>query len=82
MAADVVPVIPLHIAVAFAHHRAADTVAGLVLRLQEAVGIAVDPNPGALIEALPGTGEPKYAPISGAEYLKMRLDATYVDKVT
>ena len=42
----------------------------------------LDPNPDAVIEALPGTGAAKYAPVAGAEYLKMRLDATYKDKVT
>ena len=42
----------------------------------------LDPNPDALIEALPGTGAAKYPPVSGADYLKMRLDATYSDKVT
>ena len=42
----------------------------------------LDPNPDALIEALPGTGEAKYPPVTGAEYLKMRLDATYTDKIT
>ncbi|MCG6885504.1 MAG: isopenicillin N synthase family oxygenase [Silicimonas sp.] len=42
----------------------------------------LDPNPDALIAALPGTGEAKYPPITGAEYLKMRLDATYTEKIT
>lgn len=42
----------------------------------------LDPNPDAVIEALPGTGAAKYPPVTGAEYLKMRLDATYIDKVT
>lgn len=42
----------------------------------------LDPNPDAVIEALPGTGAAKYPPVSGAEYLKMRLDATYKDKIT
>ncbi|MEO1537134.1 MAG: 2-oxoglutarate and iron-dependent oxygenase domain-containing protein [Pseudomonadota bacterium] len=42
----------------------------------------LDPNPDALIEALPGTGAAKYPPITGADYLKMRLDATYTDKIT
>lgn len=42
----------------------------------------LDPNPDALIEALAGTGEAKYPPVTGAEYLKMRLDATYKDKIT
>ncbi len=42
----------------------------------------LDPNPDAVVEALPGTGEAKYPPVTGADYLKMRLDATYTDKVT
>ena len=42
----------------------------------------LDPNPNALIEALPGTGTAKYPPVTGAEYLKMRLDATYSEKIT
>ena len=42
----------------------------------------LDPNPDAVIEALPGTGTAKYPPVTGAEYLKMRLDATYTDKIT
>ncbi len=42
----------------------------------------LDPNPDAVIKALPGTGEAKYPPTSGAEYLRMRLDATYTEKVT
>ena len=41
-----------------------------------------DPNPDALIEALPGTGAAKYPPVTGAAYLKERLDATYSVKVT
>lgn len=42
----------------------------------------LDPNPNAVIEALPGTGSAKYPPVTGAEYLKMRLDATYSEKIT
>ena len=42
----------------------------------------LDPNPEAVIEALPGTGVAKYPAVTGAAYLKMRLDATYKDKVT
>ena len=33
-------------------------------------------------KALPGTGAAKYPPVTGAEYLRMRLDATYTEKVT
>ena len=42
----------------------------------------LDPNPDAVIKALPGTGTAKYPSVTGAEYLKMRLDATYKGKVT
>ncbi|MDD9976224.1 MAG: isopenicillin N synthase family oxygenase [Boseongicola sp.] len=42
----------------------------------------LDPNPDAVISALPGTGEAKYPPVTGEEYLRMRLDATYSEKVT
>ncbi|HEY0185617.1 MAG TPA: 2OG-Fe(II) oxygenase family protein, partial [Rhodopila sp.] len=40
-----------------------------------------DPNPDALVEALPGCvpagSRPKYPPISAAAYLRSRLDPTY-----
>ena len=49
IAADVVPVIALHAVAGLADHRATDAVPGLVLRLQEAVGIAVNRNPGIQI---------------------------------
>lgn len=42
----------------------------------------VDPNPDAVIEALPGTGDPKCQPVTGTECLKMRLDATYDATIT
>jgi len=42
----------------------------------------LDPNPDAIIQALPGTGAEKYPAVTGAEYLRMRLDATYTEKVT
>ncbi|MCV6592818.1 MAG: isopenicillin N synthase family oxygenase [Silicimonas sp.] len=42
----------------------------------------LDPNPDALIEALPGTGAAKYPPVTGADYLRHRLDATYTESVT
>ncbi|MDE0697927.1 MAG: isopenicillin N synthase family oxygenase [Boseongicola sp.] len=42
----------------------------------------LDPNPNAVIEALPGTGNPRYQPVTSAEYLKLRLDATYGAKIT
>lgn len=37
----------------------------------------LDPNPDSVIAALPGTGTPKYPPVSGADYLASRLNATY-----
>ncbi len=37
----------------------------------------LDPNPDSVIEALPGTGAAKYPPVTGAEYLAHRLNATY-----
>lgn len=51
-------------------------------RQRRSLAFFLDPNPDAVIEALPGTGEAKYPPVTGAEYLKIRLDATYRDKVT
>lgn len=35
------------------------------------------PNPDTVVEALPGTGEAHYAPITSADYLTQRLHATY-----
>lgn len=46
-------------------------------RARQSVAFFLDPNPDALIAALPGTGAPKYPPVTGAEYLRSRLDATY-----
>jgi isopenicillin N synthase-like dioxygenase len=34
-----------------------------------------DPNPEALVAGVPSCGEPRYAPILAADYLKMRLDS-------
>jgi isopenicillin N synthase-like dioxygenase len=44
---------------------------------RRSVAFFLDPNPDAVIAALPGTGPPKYPPITGADYLRARLDATY-----
>jgi isopenicillin N synthase-like dioxygenase len=44
---------------------------------RRSVAFFLDPNPDAVIAALPGTGRPKYPPITGADYLRARLDATY-----
>ncbi|WP_090060760.1 isopenicillin N synthase family dioxygenase [Celeribacter neptunius] len=38
----------------------------------------LDPNPDSLIAPLPGTGAAQYAPIRAAEYLRARLDETYL----
>ncbi|MEM6386539.1 MAG: 2-oxoglutarate and iron-dependent oxygenase domain-containing protein [Pseudomonadota bacterium] len=51
-------------------------------KTRRSLAFFLDPNPDAIIEALPGTGEAKYPPVSGAEYLKMRLSATYTEKTT
>jgi len=37
----------------------------------------LDPNPDSVIQALPGTGAAKYPPVTGADYLASRLNATY-----
>ena len=50
-------------------------------RVRRSIPFFLDPNPDAVIRALPGTGEAKYPPVTGADYLKMRLDATYVPEV-
>jgi len=44
---------------------------------RRSVAFFLDPNPDAIISALPGTGTPKYPPIAAADYLRARLDATY-----
>ena len=44
---------------------------------RRSVAFFLDPNPDAVIAALPGTGKPKYPPVTGADYLRSRLDATY-----
>ena len=46
-------------------------------RARASVAFFLDPNPDAVIAALPGTGEAKYPPVTGAAYLRQRLDATY-----
>lgn len=49
-------------------------------RARRSVAFFLDPNPEAVISALPGTGAPRYGPITAAEYLRARLDATYLPK--
>lgn len=46
-------------------------------RPRRSIAFFLDPNPDSLVAALPGTGTPKRPPITGADYLRMRLDATY-----
>ena len=45
-------------------------------RERYSIAFFFDPNPDALVEAIPSCGEPRYAPILAADYLKMRLDAS------
>ena len=47
---------------------------------RRSIAFFLDPNPDSVITALPGTGEAKYAAITGADYLRSRLDATYTPK--
>lgn len=46
-------------------------------RPRQSVAFFLDPNPEAVIAALPGTGPAKYPETTGAAYLRERLDATY-----
>ena len=46
-------------------------------RARQSVAFFLDPNPDAVVAALPGTGAPKYPPVTGAAYLQSRLSATY-----
>lgn len=48
-------------------------------RQRRSVAFFLDPNPEAVIDALPGTGAAKYPPTTGAAYLRSRLDATYTE---
>jgi isopenicillin N synthase-like dioxygenase len=50
-------------------------------RVRRSVAMFVEANPDVVVEALPGTGTPKYAPIRAADYLQSRLDATYNETV-
>lgn len=49
-------------------------------RQRRSVAMFVEAHPDVMVEALPGTGTPKYVPIRAADYLKSRLDATYNEK--
>lgn len=46
-------------------------------RQRRSVAFFLDPDPDAEIAALPGTGAPVYPPVTGAAYLRSRLEATY-----
>lgn len=50
-------------------------------RLRHSLAFFLDPNPGAVLAALPGTtgpGRPAlWPPVTAADYLRSRLDATY-----
>ena len=46
-------------------------------RGRRSVAFFLDPDPDACIAPLPGTGVPKYPPVTGADYLRGRLAATY-----
>ena len=53
-------------------------------RERMSIAFFLDPNPDAVVEALPsctGPGRPAlYPPISGEDYLRERLDATYAHR--
>ncbi|MEM9248480.1 MAG: 2-oxoglutarate and iron-dependent oxygenase domain-containing protein [Pseudomonadota bacterium] len=46
-------------------------------RARRSIAFFLDPNPDAVISALPGTGAAQYPPVTGADYLRSRLEATY-----
>lgn len=46
-------------------------------RERRSVAFFVDPAPDVVIAALPGTGAPRHPPVTAAEHLRARLDATY-----
>ncbi|MWB76851.1 isopenicillin N synthase family oxygenase [Pseudooceanicola sp. 216_PA32_1] len=49
-------------------------------RPRRSIAFFMDPNPDSVVSALPGTGAAKYPAITGADYLRSRLDATYTPK--
>lgn len=49
-------------------------------RRRRSIAFFMDPDPDAVISALPGTGVSKYPPVTGADYLRSRLDATYTSE--
>jgi isopenicillin N synthase-like dioxygenase len=46
------------------------------------VAFFLDANPEAVVEALPGTGAPRWPAITAGDYLRARLDATYAHRRT
>ena len=44
---------------------------------RRSIAFFLDPNPDVEVAALPGTGEPRYAPVLASDYLAARLAATY-----
>jgi isopenicillin N synthase-like dioxygenase len=46
-------------------------------RARRSLAFFLDPNPESVIAALPGTGPARYPAVTGADYLRSRLDATY-----
>lgn len=46
-------------------------------RPRRSIAFFLDPNPESIVAALPGTGKARYDPVTGADYLRSRLDATY-----
>lgn len=46
-------------------------------RERYSIAFFLDPNPEAVVMALPNTGPSRYPPISGAEFLRSRLEPTY-----
>ena len=46
-------------------------------RVRRSLAFFLDPNPEAVIAALPGTGAARYPEVTSAAYLRQRLDATY-----
>lgn len=47
-------------------------------RKRRSIAFFLDPNPDALIAALPGTGDPLYPPTMASDYLRSRLNATII----
>lgn len=51
-------------------------------RVRRSLAFFLDPNPETVIAPLPGTGPAKYPPVTGADYLRQRLQATYKEMPT